>query len=130
MTREEAQELLPVIQAFAEGKAIQSRAFKDGYWYDVDSTNDIDWDAHEYRVKPEPEYRPFGNADECWQEMQKHQPLGWVVKKSHSTIVCHLTSLSDSTVYLSHLHGVWSYGEMFPAFSFADGTPFGIKMEE
>lgn len=33
-------------------------------------------DNIEYRIKPEPKYRPFKDAKECWQEMQKHQPFG------------------------------------------------------
>lgn len=35
------------------------------------------WDNIEYRIKPEPKYRPFKDAEECWNEMQKHQPFGW-----------------------------------------------------
>ncbi len=127
MTSEELFKVLPVLEAMKEGKAIQYRIFENGPWEDVTEAHSIDINSYEYRVKPGPQYRPFKDGEECWAEMQKHQPLGWVVKKSNSTIVCHLTSLSDCTVYLSHLHGVWGYDEMFPAFTFADGTPFGMK---
>ena len=34
-----------------------------------------------FRIKPEPKYRPFENAEECLAEMQKHQPFGWVKDK-------------------------------------------------
>lgn len=30
----------------------------------------------DYRIKPE--YRPFKDAKECFEEMQKHKPYGWV----------------------------------------------------
>ena len=75
MNRKEAAELLPIIQAFAEGKAIESRtkpsAVKGTYipndWTEM---KEIEyWNNTEYRVKPEPKYRPFANAEECWQEM-------------------------------------------------------------
>lgn len=28
----------------------------------------------------EPSYRPFKNQEECWNEMLKHEPFGWVKK--------------------------------------------------
>ena len=77
MTREEAKVFLPIIQAYAEGKTIQSRYVKGdtSLWYD-DEDPSFDDDL-EYRIKPEPKFRPFNDEEECWQEMQKHQPFGW-----------------------------------------------------
>ena len=85
MTREEAKQLLPIIQAFAEEKVIQSRHIKSGssLWYEVETPN-FDNNDFEYRIKPDskPEskidvnYRPFANVEECWTEMLKHQPFG------------------------------------------------------
>ena len=81
MRRNEAKELLPIIQAFAEGRPIQCKLkdCKTANW------NDITEDYHaflplslQYRIKPEPKYRPFQNAEECWEEMQKHEPFGWI----------------------------------------------------
>lgn len=75
MTREEAKEMLPIVKAFAEGRTIQLFG-RDG-WTDLykDFIFDI---SYRYRIKPEPKYRPFKDADECWQEMLKHEPFGWV----------------------------------------------------
>ena len=78
MTREEVKEMLPVLQSFADGKTIERRCIKgDKYlWYDDEDPNfDNDF---EYRIKPGLKYRPFKNAEECWKEMQKHRPFGWV----------------------------------------------------
>ena len=76
MTREEAKQILPIIQAFAEGKAIESRCIKGdkSLWYD-DEDPSFDNDL-EYRLKTEPKYLPFKNAEECWQEMLNHHPFG------------------------------------------------------
>ena len=81
MTREEVKEMLPVLQAFAEGKTIESRYIKGdkSLWYDNEDL--IFDDDFEYRVKSEPKYRPFKDAEECWQEMKKHQPF-WLVKST------------------------------------------------
>lgn len=52
MTRERAKELLPVIQAFAEGKAIEYRVIQERPWERI---YDPGWDnGVEYRIKPEP----------------------------------------------------------------------------
>ena len=71
MTREEAKKLLPFIQAFTEGKTIQWRYIKGNtslWWDDNNPTFEIgDFD---YRIKPEPKYRPFNNARECMKEIK------------------------------------------------------------
>lgn len=55
MNREEAKKLLPIIQAFAEGKKVQCRGSSVSYvgnWIDV--REDANWDSRsEYRVAPE-----------------------------------------------------------------------------
>lgn len=77
----QAKEFYPILQAFAEGKTVQSRCIKGdkSLWYD-DEDPSFD-DDFEYRIKPESKYRPFANAKECWQEMQKHQPIGWITSQ-------------------------------------------------
>ena len=77
MTREEAKNLLPIIQAFAEGKTIQ--LFTNGIWEGAE--NPSFEELSRYRIKPEPKYRPFKSQEECWTEMLKHQPFGWVKSK-------------------------------------------------
>ena len=90
MTREETKELLPILQAFAEGKTIETRrkpttdnngVTKDG-WFEFNDWTEMKeleyWKNVEYRIKPQPKYRPFKDAEECWAEMLKHQPFGWV----------------------------------------------------
>ena len=130
MTREEAKQLLPIIQAFAEGKALESRCIK-GYkslWYD-DEDPSFDNDL-EYRLKPEPKYLPFKNAEECFAEMQKHQPLGWVKDKKDGHYVL-ITGVDDDTCGMS-LNGnaAWSLSGIMDLFTFSDGTPFGILEED
>ena len=128
MTREEVKQLLPIIQAFAEGKAIESRCIKGdkSLWYD-DEDPSFDNDL-EYRLKPEPKYRPFANTEECWKEMQKHQPFGWLKDKSgNKLIIENVDSRGCVEVYNG---GACSFNEVFEYFTFADGLPFGVKVEE
>ena len=75
MTRKEAKEMLPIIQAWADGKTIQVK--EKGRWVEL-CIDDFTLSPDMYRIKPEPKYRPFKSQEECWNEMLKHQPFGWV----------------------------------------------------
>lgn len=79
-----------------------------------------------YRIKPKSRYRPFKNTEECWAEMQKHQPFGWlnVIKENARTVVNYI---HNKGVLFSH--GSVSFEQMFENYTFADGTKFGIKEE-
>ena len=129
MNRKEAAELLPIIQAYAEGKAIESRCIKGdkSLWYD-DEDPSFDNDL-EYRIKPETNYRPFKNAEECWQEMQKHQPFGWVKLKDTESGYYMLKGIA-SQVVIGFNETPFSYKKVFEDYTFADELTFGIKVEE
>ena len=125
MNRSEAKILLPIIQAFAEGRTIQLFG-RDG-WTDLykDFIFDI---SYRYRVKPEPKCRPFKNVDECWREMLKHEPFGWLREKKRNVY---------TQIGFMHTEGIQgtsggssNYKAFFDCFSFADGAPFGILEEE
>lgn len=132
MNRIEAKEFYPILQAFAEGKVIESRtkqsAVKGTYipndWTEM---KEIEfWNNTEYRVKPEQKYRPFRDAKECWQEMQKHQPFGWV----KSTLFKDLALVKRvTTLYVEINRDIIDYKDALENFTFADGTPFGVKEE-
>ena len=125
MTREEVKEMLPVFKAFAEGKTIESRCIKGvtSLWYD-DKDPSFD-DDFEYRIKTEPKFRPFKNAEECWQEMQKHQPFGWV----KSTLFKDLDLVQRvTTLYVEINRDIIDYKDALEKFTFADDTNFGVKM--
>lgn len=129
MTREETKALLPIIQAYAEGKAIESKCIKGdkSLWYD-DEDPSFDGDF-EFRIKPEPKYRPFKDAEECWEEMQKHQPFGWVkLKSTRKYFIC--KAIGDFFAVVGLNDRPTNYDELFEEYIFADGTPFGVKVEE
>ena len=134
MTREEAKELLPIIQAWAEGKSIQYQT-DSGSWSDI--TKDLYPCNHPslYRIKPEQKYRPFNSKEECWNEMMKHQPFGFIVNKYNNDYcgICRVfkdeKGISGIT-FTSNSYSNWDMEIAFDRFNFADGTPFGIKEEQ
>lgn len=129
----EIQRLMPIFQAIAEGKTIQ---YKNGDWQDIDGDEDglnldtlIKYQDY-YRIKPEQKYRPFKNAEECWQEMLKHQPFGWI--KCYEGYL-NITYVGDEQVYLADPDGgaiLLDSKNSYQDNTFVDGTPFGIKVEE
>lgn len=125
LTREAAKELLPIIQAFAEGKTIQ---YLDdhGFWNDIKTCVSFDYNISCYRIKPESRYRPFKSQEECWQEMHKHPNFGWVKEKA-SEIIYNISGISKLSIVI--LEDISSFKEAFDIYQFEDGTPFGIKEE-
>ena len=124
MTREEAKELLPIIQAFAEGKVIE--IFDDEIGWVKKENPKFNLNPDFYRIKPEPKYRPFKTHGECWQEMHQHPDFGWVLAKD-SKIMYHIYVVGIGYVLIDGMS--ISFPETFAEYEFTDGTPFGIKEE-
>lgn len=130
MTREETKERIAVMQAYVDGKQIQLQ-LPDGKWGEIPNPH---WcNNANYRVKTEPKYRPFKDADECWQEMLKHQPFGWVRNKfNHNGVIATVICLDNRKEF--RIHTNFNHGntpeDMINSFVFADGAPFGVLEEE
>ena len=127
MNREEAKQLLPIIQAYVEGKTIQVKIQTDSKgtkgWLDVINP-DFDIIPSCYRIKPEPKYRPFKDAEECWQEMKNHQPFGWVKAQGQLRLIVRLV---DGIFQLDNYDTPLSFDDGKRFMTFTDGTTFGIK---
>ena len=131
MTREEAKEILPIMEAYSKGKTVQIKS--QDRWIDlVEATFGASPDK--YRIKPEPKYRPFKTQEECWQEMMKHQPFGWLksIKKQEKVHIGRIFDTPDVVfITLSINEGLnYSSSYLFEEYTFDDGTPFGIKEEQ
>lgn len=119
--------LLPLIQAYIDGKEVELLSGEK--WVHTD-LNNICIDADRFRIKPEPKFRPFKDAEECWQEMLKHQPFGWIYGGGYYSIV----SISNETVNIvNDTRDIVDclFSEMIEeGCTFVDGTPFGVKTKE
>lgn len=132
MTKEDIKKFMPLMQAMLEGKTIQRYYVYGREWVDTEHIClEFEDNIRNYRIKPEKEHRPFKNAEECWTEMQKHQPFGWLKRKDSNEYNL-LTSVDGSV----ECEGVRIDSDGFDWYSandeytFADGTPFGIKYEQ
>lgn len=125
MTREETKERIKVMQAFVDGKDVE--VLNTDKWELVSNPS---WSpATKYRIKPEPKYRPFKDADECWQEMLKHQPFGWIKYQCDFFQIIHVDDnlIGYGSACGTILHS--KFEDIFKDSTFADGTPFGVKEE-
>lgn len=86
-------------------------AFMNSEYREITAEQILDIDASLF-------YRPFQSADECWREMLKHKPFGWVKNKR----------IESYTIILS-VNDDRDYGKALSEYTFADGAPFGIKEE-
>ena len=133
INKEIIQKLSPLFQAIAEGKEIQVTS-GDG-WMDIDLDGEginaftLIACPESYRIKPEAKYRPFNNAEECWHEMLKHQPFGWVKLKDTESGYYMLKGIA-SQVVIGFNETPFSYKKVFEDYTFADGAVFGILEEE
>lgn len=130
----EIQRLFPILEAIKEGKTIQWNDM--GVWCDIDGDDEgfvldiLIGKTDGYRIKPESKYRPFKDAKECWAEMHKHQPFGWL-----ECVGCryNIVSVSDIDVSMANVSGdilTLRFCEVMETDTFADGTTFGVKVEE
>ena len=124
MTREEIKRRAELYSALAEGKTIQVLNM-EGNWVDVEvkKLNYIP-ETLKFRIKPAPKYRPFKSQEECWNEMLKHQPFGWI-KAPNGELFCIDKVFDEGVVYK---HSSCRFEEYLEGnYTFADGIPFGIK---
>lgn len=131
MDRNQAKEFYPILQAFAEGKVIECRT-KPSFIEGTDVPNDwtemkeiLFWKNTEYRIKPEPKYRPFKDAEECWCEMLKHEPFGWVIRNDYHVNIANL--IRQSITFADNEGRNSSFSELLEDCTFVDGKKFGIK---
>ena len=132
MTRQEAKRRAELYSALAEGKTIQILNM-EGNWVDVEvkKLNYIP-ETLKFRIKPESKYRPFDTQEECWNEMLKHQPFGWLksIKKQEKVHIGRVEDEDCLLITLSINEGMnYSSSYLFDRYTFDDGTPFGIKEE-
>ena len=128
MTREEARKAAEVMLAYANGEEIETLCFGEYIPCEDPSFNWVDGKSiKNYRIKPKPRYRPFKTQEECWEEMLKHQPFGWVRSKKCNALLWNVTSINKDDITI--ICDYYKFHRAFECFEFTDGTPFGIKEE-
>ena len=128
MTREEIKKAAEVMSAFADGVKIQCSRKEQDIWIDVVNISQpsFDWHTFDYRIKPEPKYRPFKTREECWNEISRHSFPQFLLRKEDKLIMT-IGYIGTTGVTLNKINNGYLFQEMFNGFTFIDGEPFGIK---
>ena len=133
--KKDINKVMPILQALAEGKTIQF-AINGDSWIDIDSNEEglfletLMATPQRYRIKPEFNYRPFKDIEECLKEMQKHQPFGWIKNGGYwyniiSTGVAGVKIINTKGAIVTLL-----FSTLLSQYKFVDGTLLGVKKEE
>lgn len=124
----EAKDLSDILAAFSEGKAIQvnKSSSKTAKWVDVTAVSDIISaysNSKELRVKPDPVYRPYKNAQEFFEAQRVHGPY---VKYSPSQFLMP-TYFSDEGVdfTFNDCNHFYNYQRLLEVWTWSDGTKCG-----
>ena len=128
--KEEVKSVMNIIQAFADGKTIQAIDPYEDEWVDQAALNFKALFEGQYRIKPEHTYRQFKDAKECWQEMLKHQPFGWVKGDECFYNIVYVSNIDVSMANVSGDIVILNFSDVMEDNTFADGFPFGVKVEE
>lgn len=129
MDKERTKDLIKVMKAFLEGEVIECKLRNStnplSTWF-THNGNDWNTNVYMYRIKPKPQYRPFRDKEECWNEMKNHQPFGWVKIDGNYKNIVEFSEKEEILVNSSFYS--WSYA--CKNITFADGTPFGMKVTD
>ena len=134
ITREEAKRRAELYSALADGKAIQVQNPVTSKWeyLDINKIGEF-MEELNYRIKPEPKFRPFKSQEECWQEMHQHPDFGWIKGKVTGEYkqVIRVFGCKTELIFNISYNSPADYSPemMFSSYTFTDGTPFGIKEE-
>lgn len=125
---------MPILTAFVDGKTIQCYDHNTGTWVDEGEqlhTADLYLWPSDFRIKPEPTYRPFKDGAECWETVQK-EGFDWVkIKGDPMNTSVGIAEVNECNIFLSGSRSEEpiDYNQAFDVLTFLDGTPFGMKEE-
>ena len=121
-------EQIAIMKAYEDGKTIEQKRFDGTEWGSIVHVEDFPFDfvANEYRIKPEPKYRPYESVDEAFNEAEKHG--FWVKSKDKHSLffIDSFEAAGNGDIYIGHCH----FGAFIEKFVwFDDNSPCGVKIE-
>lgn len=135
MNRNQAKEFYPILQAYAEGRVIECRTKPSALsksWQDMNEWTEMKeiefWNNTEYRIKQQSEakFRPFNTEEECLKEIRKHEPfIKYKVIESSKDVYLIIQRIKTDGIETDVER--LDFETAFEWFTFADGTPFGVK---
>lgn len=131
MDKENARELINIIQAYVDGKTIQLHVCNE--WVDI-TNPDFDKNPKCYRIKPELKYRPYANAEEFLKDMKKHGPMVRFIEDNpvYTTYATPVNirgawvDITSAVAFTKRLDTSYTFLGLLKNFTWQDNTPCGI----
>lgn len=119
-------EQIAIMKAYQDGKTIEQKRLDGTEWGSIVHVEDFPFDfvANEYRIKPEPKYRPYESVDEAFNDAKKH---GFWMKHKQSGRICFSTRFLEerNTIYINSQASVCGLDDYV---WLDDGSPCGVKI--
>lgn len=120
---------IAIMQAYEDGKTIEKKGQDDTEWKSIEYIEDYPFDfvANEYRIKQEPNYRPYESVDEAFNDAKRH---GFWVKEKNIKYLRVVTSFDNcGSGELKYIDGQYPSYYLKNFVWVDDGSPCGIKIE-
>lgn len=120
-------EQIAIMQAYEDGKTIEKKGQDDTEWQSIGYIEDYPFDffCEQYRIKPEPKYRPFESVEEAFNEAKKHGFWMRNVDRMYLRFIDGFTATKNRGIYL----GDYSADDILDMFVWHDDdSPCGVKI--
>ena len=119
-------EQIAIMIAYQDLKTIEQKRYDGTEWGIIVHVDDFPFDfvANEYRIKPEPKYRPYESVDEAFADAKKH---GFWMKHKPSGRICFSTRFLEerNTIYINSQASVIGLDDYV---WLDDDSPCGVKI--
>ena len=126
----ETEKIISVMQAFDEGKQIEFREKGKDEWCGI-PTPHWNWEKYDYRVKPEPIFRPYlfsELADKLTCGKQFVRP-----KNNPDRVIYSISAMynyNNGTISIRLSDTYYSSEELLDKFTWIDGKPCGVLAKQ
>lgn len=121
-------EQIAIMKAYEDGKTIEGKRYEETEWKSLEYVENYPFDfvANEYRIKPEPKYRPYESVEEAFNEAKKHG--FWIrhIDRGYLRFIDSFSITNNNDIYLGD-YCAEDISDMFVWHD--DDSPCGIKIE-
>ena len=120
-------EQIAIMNAYEDGKTIEQKRIDRTKWESIVYVEDFQFDfvMNEYRIKPEPKYRPYESVDEAFNEAKNH---GFWVKCKNKESLCTIHDFGVGICGDLYINGYDALKFMNDFVWCDDGSQCGIKI--
>ena len=120
-------EQIAIMKAYEDGKTIEVKRYDETKWKSIDNIENyqFNFSKYEYRIAPEPKYRPYKSVEEAFNEAKKHE---FWTKEISTGFIINVGAFGENFEDI-YING-YNQNNFLNKFVWADdNSPCGIKIE-